>query len=224
MLRLLFLFFWGGEKMGNAWLARAMAVAARPRLARCMDAVGDQNLFFSSFRHGSSSCMPRLVLEGTDGITSLTVEQCPKLGWQPLLARCRGVKTLRIVADTAGGDGSELLQLISDGVGGIDDQGAAVGNPVVQTAYSLTLLREDTEVAAMEEGITGLAIVIALEAYIRFVDDELTCGETGSAPEVDTVTLDNIGEHLQYFNGETYEEYLAQYAKDNMDINELIKQ
>ena len=168
--------------------------------------------------------MPRSVLEGTDGIASLTVEQCPKLGWQALLARCRGVKTLRIVADTASGDGSELLQLISDGVGGIDDQGAAVGKPVVQTTYSLTLLRDDTEVEAIEEGITGLAIVIALEAYIRFVDDELTCGETGSAPEVDTVTLDNIGEHLQYFNGETYEEYLAQYAKDNMDINELIKQ
>lgn len=165
-----------------------------------------------------------LVLEGTDGIVSLTVEQCPKLGWQSLLARCRGVKTLRIVADTASGDGSELLQLISDGVGGIDDQGAAVDKPVVQTEYRLTLLRDDTEVAAMEEGITGLAIAIALEAYIRFVDDELTCGETGSAPEVDTVTLDNVGEHLQYFNGETYEEYLAQYAKDNMDINELIKQ
>lgn len=164
-----------------------------------------------------------LTLEGTSGITSLTVEQCPNIGWQSLLARCTAVKTLRVVADTASGDGAELLKLISDGVGGIDDQSAAVGKPVVQTEYQLTLLRDDTEVSAIEEGITGISIVIALEAYIRFVDDELTCGETSDAPEVDTVTLDNIGTHLQYFNGETYEDYLQHFGEENMDINELIK-
>ena len=164
-----------------------------------------------------------LVLESTGSITSLTVEQCPHIGWQSLLTRCTAVKTLRIVADTASGDGAELLKLISDGVGGIDDQGAAVRKPVMQTEYRLTLLRDDAEVAAIEEGITGLAIVIALEAYIRFVDEELTCGETGSAPEVDTVTLDNIGGHLQYFNGETYEDYLQHFEEENMDINDLIQ-
>ena len=163
-----------------------------------------------------------LVLEGADSITSLTVEQCPNIGWQSLLSRCTAVKTLRVVADTASGDGAELLKLITDGVGGIDDQSAAVSKPVVQTEYQLTLLREDTEVRAIEEGITGISIVIALEAYIRFVDGELTCGETSDAPEVDTVTLANIGTHLQYFNGETYEDYLQHFGEENMDINDLI--
>ena len=162
------------------------------------------------------------MLEGTGSITSLTVEQCPNIGWQSLLSRCTAVKTLRIVADTACGDGAELLELIGSGVDGIDDQGAAVSKPVVQTEYRLTLLREDTEVEAIEAGITGITIAIALEAYIRFVDDELTCGETSDAPEVDTVTLENIGGHLQYFNGETYEEYLQHFDEENMDINDLI--
>lgn len=165
-----------------------------------------------------------LTLEGTDNITSLIIEQCPNINWLSLLNRCQAVKTLRIVATTSSGDGAELLQLIEKGVGGIDDQSAAVSKPVVQTTYSLTLLRDDTEVAAIEEGITGITIVIALEAYIRFVDDELTCGETSDAPEVDTVTLDNIGTHLQYFNGETYDDYLRHFEEENMDINELIKQ
>lgn len=165
-----------------------------------------------------------LVLEGVGNIASLIVERCPNVDWLSLLKRCDAVKALRIVADTSSGDGAELLQLIENGVGGIDDQGAAVSKPVVQTTYSLTLLREDTEVAAIEEGITGITIVIALEAYIRFVDDELTCGETSDAPEVDTVTLDNISAHLQYFNGETYNDYLRHFEEDNMDINELIKQ
>lgn len=165
-----------------------------------------------------------LALEGADNVTSLIVEQCPNINWLSLLNRCQAVKTLRIVADTSSGDGAELLQLIEKGVGGIDDQSAAVSKPVVQTTYSLTLLRDDTEVKAIEEGITGITIIIALEAYIRFVDDELTCGETSDAPEVDTVTLDNISTHLQYFNGETYDDYLRHFEEDNMDINELIKQ
>lgn len=165
-----------------------------------------------------------LALEGVDNITSLIIEQCPNINWLSLLNRCQAVKTLRIVAATSSGDGAELLQLIEKGVGGIDDQSAAVSKPVVQTTYSLTLLRDDTEVKAIEEGITGITIVIALEAYIRFVDDELTCGETSDTPEVDTVTLDNISTHLQYFNGETYDDYLRHFEEDNMDINELIKQ
>ena len=36
------------------------------------------------------------------------------------------------------------------------------------------------------------------------------------------MTLDNINEILEYYNGETYEEYLERFAEENMDINDLI--
>ena len=44
----------------------------------------------------------------------------------------------------------------------------------------------------------------------------------GGEPYYDNVTLDNINEVLEYYNGETYEEYLERFAEDNMDINDLI--
>ena len=36
------------------------------------------------------------------------------------------------------------------------------------------------------------------------------------------MTLENIGEHLYYYNGETYDEYLAEYARQEMNINDYI--
>ena len=35
-------------------------------------------------------------------------------------------------------------------------------------------------------------------------------------------TITYINEVLEYYNGETYEEYLERFAEDNMDINDLI--
>ena len=40
--------------------------------------------------------------------------------------------------------------------------------------------------------------------------------------EVGEVTLGNVGEHLLYYNGETYDEYLSNYADENTDINDII--
>ena len=63
--------------------------------------------------------------------------------------------------------------------------------------------------------------MIVIEAYAALID-EVNGEGYGGAEEVDEVTLENIGDHLLYYNGETYDEYLASYANDNMDINDLI--
>ena len=164
-----------------------------------------------------------LTLEGTEAVTQLIVDNCPKIDWKALLARCQKVKTLRVVADSAEGDGTELLRLVSEGVGGIDDQGAAVGRPVMQMTYNLSLIREQEDIDLITKSITGITVVLALAAYINLVDDELNCESMSDEPEVDTVTMDNIASHLQYFNGETYEEFTKHYREENMDINDLIK-
>ena len=33
---------------------------------------------------------------------------------------------------------------------------------------------------------------------------------------------DNVGEIIDYYNGETYEEYLQRFAEENMDINDIV--
>ena len=164
-----------------------------------------------------------LTLEGTEAVTQLIVDNCPKINWKALLSRCPNVKTLRVAADSAEGDGTELLRLVSEGVGGIDDQGAAVGRPVMQMTYNLSLIREQEDIDLITKSITGITVVLALAAYINLVDDELNCESMSDEPEVDTVTMDNIASHLQYFNGETYEEFTKHYREENMDINDLIK-
>ena len=66
-----------------------------------------------------------------------------------------------------------------------------------------------------------MTILVVIEAYIDLIDD-VNAESYGGSEEVGTVTLDNIGDHLLYYNGETYEEYLSNYARENADINDLI--
>ena len=162
-----------------------------------------------------------LTLEGTSNIATLIIEECPGINAAALSKRCPNTKAVRIVAETLRGDGSELVDLMNRKVGGIDDLDAAVNKPVVQTRYELTYIHDLETMTAIENGITGLSILIVIEAYAALID-EVNGEGYGGAEEVDEVTLENIGDHLLYYNGETYDEYLASYANDNMDINDLI--
>ena len=128
---------------------------------------------------------------------------------------------VRIVGQTLKGDGTELLTLIEKGIAGQDADGNKVAKPVINGTYQLTVIREAYEIEAIEEGISEITILVVIDAYIDLIE-QVNNEAYGGAAEVETVTLDNIAEHLEYYNGETYDEYLAQYAEDNSDINNSI--
>ena len=162
-----------------------------------------------------------LTLEGAQNIATLIIEECPGLNVAVWLSMCRNTKSVRIVADVLKNDGSDLIDLLDRNVGGIDDSGAAVNKPVVRTRYELTKIYDTETIEAMLNGITDLSILVVIEAYINLID-ELNGEAYTSDAEVEEVTLENVAEHIYYYNGETYDDYLAEYAKANMDINELI--
>ena len=116
---------------------------------------------------------------------------------------------------------TELLTVIERGVAGQDADGNKVSKPVIDGTYQLTVILEDYEIEALENGISEMTILVVIEAYIDLIDDVNAEGY-GGAEEVENVTLDNIDEHLLYYNGETYEQYLSGYADENADINDII--
>ena len=92
---------------------------------------------------------------------------------------------------------------------------------MVNGTYELTVIRETDEIESLESGIDGLVILTVIDAYIDLIN-WFNNESYGGEPYYDNVTLDNINEVLEYYNGETYEEYLERFAEDNMDINDLI--
>ena len=133
----------------------------------------------------------------------------------PLLAM------VRIVGQVLKGDGAELLAIIEQKVSGQDADGNKVAKPVISGTYQLTVIREAYEIEAIEQGISEITIFVVIEAFINLID-QVNNEAYGGVEEVEAVTLENIAEHLVYYNGETYDEYLAGYAEDNQDINNTI--
>lgn len=169
-----------------------------------------------------------LQISSLKAVQRLRLENSPKLNAvvmmktilenqaaSPLLAM------VRIVGQVLKGDGAELLAIIKQKVAGQDADGNKVAKPVISGTYQLTMIREAYEIEAVEEGISEITILVVIEAYIDLIE-QVNNEAYGGAAEVATVTLDNIAEHLEYYNGETYDEYLAQYAEDNSDINNSI--
>ena len=174
-----------------------------------------------SLKYHKELTQQNLTLEGTVNIQSLTIEGCPAINASDIVKQCASVRYVRLVADKFTGDASELLSMISRNVGGIDEAGTSIGSPVVEGAYELTQILEESDMEAINNRIAGITLVLIIDAYINLIDD--VNGEAyGGAEEVDTVTLENIGEHLYYYNGETYDEYLADYARQEMNINDYI--
>lgn len=169
-----------------------------------------------------------LQMTNLPAVQRLRIETSPKLDAIRMLTDVLASQSasavltlLRIVGQTLKGDASELLEVIERGVAGQDADGNKVSKPVINGTYQLTVILEDYEIEAIENGISELTILVVIEAYIDLID-EVNSEGYGGEEEVDDVTLDNIDEHLLYYNGETYEEYLAGYANENADINDLI--
>ena len=131
------------------------------------------------------------------------------------------ISMVRIVGQVLKGDGAELLAIIEQKVAGQDADGNKVAKPVISGTYQLTVIREAYEIEAIEQGISEITIFVVIEAFINLID-QVNNEAYGGVEEVEAVTLENIAEHLVYYNGETYDEYLAGYAEDNQDINNTI--
>lgn len=116
------------------------------------------------------------------------------------------------------GDGSELLALIDRGVVGVTN----AEKPEVSGTYLLDRLIEQSDVERITEGIDGITVVLIIDAYISVVN-EVNGEYYGGEEEVEAVTTDNISEHLLYYNGESYAEWLARYERDNMSIHDIIQ-
>lgn len=169
-----------------------------------------------------------LQISSLKAVQRLRLENSPKLNAvvimktilenqeaSPLLAM------VRIVGQVLKGDGEELLAIIEQNVAGQDADGNKVAKPVINGTYQLTVIREAYEIEAIEQGISEITIFVVIEAFINLID-QVNNEAYGGAEEVETITLENIAEHLGYYNGETYDEYLAAYAEENQDINNTI--
>ena len=95
--------------------------------------------------------------------------------------------------------------------------------PVVIGVYELTRLLEPSEIDEIEKKIEGITISIVVEAFIDAIDQINGEFFTGDS-EVPTITLDNIGEHIFYYNGETYAAYIGRLVEENRSIPDIINQ
>lgn len=133
------------------------------------------------------------------------------------------LSAVRISGMPLKGDASELVALLDRNVGGLDSDGVRSAMPVVNGRYELGRILESSELQRIESGIEGISLDIVVEAYVNAID-EVNGEYYSGAPEVDTVTLDNIGEHLKYYNGETAEEYVQRIADADKSIHDIITQ
>ena len=79
----------------------------------------------------------------------------------------------------------------------------------------------NSDIEAIRNGFEGLTVSTIIDAYIKIID-WFNNESYGGEPYYEEVTLDNVGEIIDYYNGETYEEYLQRFAEENMDINDIV--
>ena len=98
-----------------------------------------------------------------------------------------------------------------------DANGNKTTKPVINGTYSLTQIREQYEIDEMERSIEGITVVVSLAAFVSLINT--INGEAYSNDEeVDEVTMDNIDDHIYYYNGETYDEYVASFVEANSEL------
>jgi len=170
-----------------------------------------------------------LQVETLAKVQRIRVEYSPMVDAMMLLDDTRAsqptmlLTMVRFVGQSIGGDGSDLLEIATLGLGGMDADGNKIAKPVMACTYELTKILEDYELTAITAGIAEIQLQAVIEAFITLID-EINGEAYSSDEEVSEVTTETIGDHLYYYNGETYDEYLAAYAEENMDINDYINE
>lgn len=169
-----------------------------------------------------------IVVESMPNITTLRVENCPLID---VVKMIRDIidsqegnvvfRHIRITNRDFIGNGSEVLEILQLGIGGLDENGNQVEKPVLTGNYLLDEVIENSDIEAIRNGFEGLTVSTIIDAYIKIID-WFNAEAYGGEPYYPEVTLDNVGEIMGYYNGETYEEYLQRFAEENMDINDIV--
>jgi hypothetical protein len=188
--------------------------------------IGLPNLTYTGLNAESGLKVP-----GWANVTKLRLETSPNINPIRLLTDVLAAQTTDNVLDRLrinsgdtmqlSGPTTELIEVINRKVKGLDSSGGNQDEPVVNGTYELTQLVEQADIDLIEATIEGISIVISVLAYISLIN-EVNGEGYGGEEEVESVTLDNIGEHLLYYNGETYEDYLARIAEENKSIHDII--
>lgn len=170
-----------------------------------------------------------LRISALANVQKLRIENSPKIEAVTIIKNIVGaigsvLRSVRVADQALKGDAMELQKLIATGVKGMNSSGDENRpGPVVIGTYELTRLLEQSEIDEIEEKIEGITIFIVIEAFIDAIDQINGEYYTGDS-EVPTITLDNIGEHIVYYNGETYAAYIGRLVEDNLSIHEIINQ
>ena len=169
-----------------------------------------------------------IVVESMPNIITLRVENCPLID---VVKMIRDIidsqegnvvfRHIRITNRDFIGNGSEVLEILQLGIGGLDENGNQVEKPVLTGNYLLDEVIENSDIEMIRNGFEGLTVKTVIDAYIKIID-WFNNESYGGEPYYEEVTLDNVAEIIDYYNGETYEEYLQRFAEENMDINDLI--
>lgn len=162
-------------------------------------------------------------------VKNLRVEHSPKVDAVVLLKHITeainsALERVRIDGQSLKGNATELLTIINRGIKGLDEGGQAnKQRPVIIGTYELTQLLEQEEIERIESSIEGITIDIAVEAFTDAMDDVNADFYSGQC-EVEKVSLDNIGSHMLYYNGESAEDYIGSQILAEMPISEIINQ
>lgn len=166
-----------------------------------------------------------LVIDGYDNVQTVAITDCSKLNAMAVVdavtaSTLCSLQYIRVTGVTLRGNGSELIRLINLGVHGVNNRN---GKPEIVGTYQLTKLPVSNELEIIAAGINpdGFTVELVVEAFTDAMDEVTGENYTGAA-EVDTVTLDNVIDHIRYYNGETAAEALARHEAENKSIHQLI--
>ena len=98
----------------------------------------------------------------------------------------------------------------------IDVNGNNQVKPYFEGLLTLTVIREVSEIEELQEGYDGLTVTTGLQAFINRIRE--VNGEEGSDMEsgLPEISLENIDElALFYYNGESSDDWIADYAEQN---------
>lgn len=209
-----------GSKLASFSLAEASRIETfeMPTTVTAMQFMGLQRLKYLGL-----SAETGIKVSSLPKITSIRVEGSPQVDCEKLVRDILASQTgelvfirVRIVNDEISGRGSELVSIVENGIKGIASNGAYQDTPVVQCEYKLQYLLTDDQVDEIEDSIEGITLVIEVEAYTNFINDEINAEGYGGDAEVQTVTLDNIDTlALTYYNGESYDDYVEDFIEGN---------
>lgn len=167
-----------------------------------------------------------LVIDGYQAVQTVNITDCTFLNPMQILDLItatpnNSLQYVRVTGGTLRGTGEELVRLVNLNVHGALNKN---GKPEVLGVYEMIKLPDADMLSTILNGINpdGFSVVIVVEAFTNEMD-AICCETYSGEPEVDEVSYGNIADHIRYFNGETYQEWMKRQEEENQDIHELIK-